>query len=94
MKFQLRARVETDDMAALRPVLGRIVGQRAGTLRSSEEGFEIEGVWVGSSARDLNRELLSELRRTVKKTRMRSEWTAGRTTEKFFDYVPKGRVER
>ena len=37
-----------------------------------------------------NRQLLSELRRAEKKTRLRAEWTSGGVTEKFFDYVPKG----
>ena len=44
----------------------------------------------GSSARELNRHLLSELRRAEKKTRLRAEWTCEGITERFFDYVPKG----
>jgi len=43
-----------------------------------------------ASARDANRELLSELRRVERKTRLRAEWTAGGSIERFFDYVPKG----
>ena len=43
-----------------------------------------------ASARDANRELLSELRRVERKTRLRAEWTAGGSVERFFDYVPKG----
>jgi len=43
----------------------------------------------GTSARDLNRQLLTELRRLEKKARLRSEWTSGDITEKFFAYVPK-----
>jgi hypothetical protein len=27
-----------------------------------------------------------------KKTRLRAEWTSGRVTEKFFDYVPKSKT--
>jgi len=30
------------------------------------------------------------MRRVEKRTRLRSEWTSGKTVEKFFDYVPKG----
>jgi hypothetical protein len=41
---------------------------------------------TGNSARDLNRQLLSTLRRT----RLRAEWTAAGVTHRFFDYVPKG----
>ena len=44
----------------------------------------------GTSATDLNRQLLANLRRLEKKTRLRSEWTSNGETEKFFDYVPKG----
>ena len=43
-----------------------------------------------ASACDANRELLSELRRVERKTRLRAEWTAGGSVERFFDYVPKG----
>ncbi len=44
----------------------------------------------GESARELNRTLLSALRRVERKTRLRAEWKSGNTTERFFDYVPKG----
>jgi len=40
--------------------------------------------------RDANRALLSELRRVERKTRLRAEWTAGGSVERFFGYVPKG----
>ncbi len=30
------------------------------------------------------------MRRAEKRTRMRAEWTSGKTAERFFDYVPKG----
>ncbi len=44
----------------------------------------------GESAKDLNRDLLSALRRVEKKTRLRSEWTAqDGTVYRFFDYVLK-----
>jgi len=37
----------------------------------------------------LDRTLPFALCRAEKKTRMRSQWTLGNTTEKFFDYVLK-----
>jgi hypothetical protein len=43
-----------------------------------------------SSLRDANRELLSDHRRVERKTRLRAEWTAGGSVERFFDYVAKG----
>ncbi len=44
----------------------------------------------GSSAKDLNRRILSALRRVEKRTRLRAEWTGddGRV-DRFFDYVLK-----
>jgi hypothetical protein len=90
MRFQLRGRVDTDDPAAIRPLLEAIVRRHSGTLRDSAGGFEIEGKWDGSSARELNRDLLTELRRTVKRTRLRAEWSSSGAIERFFDYVPKG----
>jgi hypothetical protein len=90
MRYSLRARVSTDNPVAIKPVLTRMVP--GGTVTLSENGHEfvVEGVFDGSSARDLNRSLLSELRRAEKRTRLRSEWTSEVATERFFDYVPKG----
>ena len=53
-------------------------------------GFHVEAVLEGESARDLNRTVLSALRKAEKRTRLRAAWTSGGTTERFFDYVPKG----
>jgi regulator of sirC expression with transglutaminase-like and TPR domain len=90
MEFHLAGRVSTDDPAVLRPVLEEIIRCHSGTYRAlPEEGFEVSLTWEAPSARDANRELLNTLRRTVKKTRLRAEWTHGRLTERFFDYVPK-----
>jgi transposase len=44
----------------------------------------------GESARDLNRAVLSALRRVERRTTLRAEWSSGTTVERFFDYVPKG----
>ena len=43
---------------------------------------------TGPSARDLNRSLLSALRRVEKRTRLRAEWTAEGLSVRFFDFVP------
>ena len=61
-----------------------------GSLREVGGEFVIEAKMEGENARDLNRTLLSALRRVVKKTRMRAEWTsADKVTERFFDYALK-----
>jgi hypothetical protein len=43
----------------------------------------------GDDARDVNRRLLSALRRAEKKTRLGAEWTADGYVHRSFDYVPK-----
>lgn len=90
MQLRLVARISTDDPSKLRPVLDAIARRYAGTYRTTVEGFETEFNREAPSARDANRELLNELRRAVKKTRLRAQWTHGAVTERFFDYVPKG----
>ena len=45
---------------------------------------------MGPDARELNRFLLSALRRVERRTRLRAEWTGEGETQRFFDYVPKG----
>lgn len=88
-KFKLSARINSDNPSAIRPILERLIGGK-GSIKSIEDGFEVEADLEGESARALNRMLLSELRRTERRTRIRAEWTSGNTVEKFFDYVPKG----
>lgn len=73
----------------VKPVLEKSIGSN-GSIQTTDDGFEIHAEFEGQSAKDLNRTLLSELRRAEKKTRLRSEWTHDNTVEKFFDYVPKG----
>lgn len=89
-RFVLRARISTDNPEAIRPLLERLFD--LGTVSAGHEvgEFRIEAEMEGPSARELNRSLLSELRRVEKRTRLRSEWTQGDVTERFFDYVPKG----
>jgi hypothetical protein len=87
--FRLSARVSSDDLSAIKPILERVIGGK-GTIKSTGEGFEVEAELKGESARALNRMLLSELRKAERRTRIRAEWTSGNTIEKFFDYVPKG----
>ncbi len=89
--YSVRARVSTENPGAVRPILKRLLA--SGSVRWEEDSkeFVIEGELDGLNARDLNRNLLSALRRVEKRTRVRSEWTCEGTIERFFDYVPKGR---
>jgi hypothetical protein len=91
-RFKLSARISSDNPVAIKPVLERIIGNK-GTIKPMSEGFEVTAELDGESARDLNRMLLSEMRKVEKKTRIRAEWTLGNTTERFFDYVPKATLK-
>ena len=88
MKLRLEARVSSDS----RDAVGRFLVATFGGTSVTRDGTD----WIvraevdGASARDANRELLSELRRVERKTRLRAEWTAGGSVERLFDYVPKG----
>jgi hypothetical protein len=91
-RFKLSARISSDNPQAIKPVLERIVGNK-GTIKPVSEGFQVTAELDGESARDLNRMLLSGMRKVEKKTRIRAEWTLGNTTERFFDYVPKATLK-
>ncbi len=88
-KFRLRANVSSDNLLGIKPTLEQLVAKR-GTVRQTDNGFEVEAEFEGESAADLNRTVLSTLRRVEKRTRIRAEWTSDDAIEKFFDYVPKG----
>jgi hypothetical protein len=91
-KFKLIARISSANPSAIKPVLERIIGTD-GSIKPTSDGIEVNAEFKGESARDLNRMVLSELRRAEKKTRIRSEWTFEDTTEKFFDYAHKQTIK-
>ena len=88
MKLRLEARVSSNSPDAV----GRFLVGKFAARSVTRDGSD----WIvraevdSASARDANRELLSELRRVERKTRLRAEWTAGGSVEQFFDYVAKG----
>ena len=88
--FKLKARVDSDNPAAVRPVIERLIVSGSGSIQTDGTVLVVEAELVGEEARELNRTLLSEMRRAERKTRLRAEWTAEGVTERFFDYVPKG----
>ena len=51
--------------------------------------FEVAAEVDGESAKDLNRNLLSALRRVERRTRLHARWRHGNEVEHFFDYVAK-----
>ena len=86
--FTLTARISTDNPKAVEPVLEELVSKES--ITATDEGFLVKATMNGESARELNKTLLSALRRVERKTRLRAEWKSSNTTERFFDYVPKG----
>lgn len=90
-RFDLVARISTDSPATVEPVVRRLFS--GGTVERGEAPgeFRVVASLEGESARDLNRSVLSELRHTERRTRIRSEWTDQGRVERFFDYVPTGR---
>lgn len=87
-KFKLTANVSSANPSAIKPVLEMIIGSN-GTIKPTSDGFDIDAELKGENSKDLNRTILSQLRKAEKKTRFRAEWTAEGTTEKYFDYVLK-----
>jgi hypothetical protein len=86
--FKLRARVSSSNPQAIRPVLENLIP--SGRLQEVEEEFLVEAGMKGESVKELNRSLLSALRRVEKRTRLRAEWTSDDgITQRFFDYVLK-----
>jgi hypothetical protein len=87
-RFKVFARVSSSNLKALKPIIDQIIPNAS----VKEEGSDlvIEAHVGGDSAKELNRSLLSALRRVEKKTRLRTEWVSDDgTTQKFFDYVLK-----
>jgi hypothetical protein len=88
--FKLSARIGSDNPSVIRTVLEQFLGGK-GSIKAADDGFEVVAELTGESARDLNRMLLSQMRKAERRTRLRAEWTADGVTERFFDYVPKGK---
>jgi hypothetical protein len=86
-RFSVMADVSSDSLAAVRPVLFQVIDSAA--VIDTADGLRLQGFMDGTDARDVNRRLLSALRRVEKKTRLRADWTADGYVHRFFDYVPK-----
>ena len=87
-RFKLMARVSSSNPRAVRPVLEKLITK--GSVKKAGDEFIIEAEMEGGSAKELNRSLLSALRKAEKKTRLRAEWASDNgTTQRFFDYVLK-----
>ncbi len=88
MYFKLRARVGRSDAQTIQQALGQLAAK--GCVKEAAEEFVVEAEMEGASARELNRTLLSALRKVQRKTTLRAELTSSDgTAERFFDYVLK-----
>jgi hypothetical protein len=83
--YELSASVSTENPQTIKRVL-----EREARSRRLKTTIQVKAKMVGESARDLNRTLLSVLRKVEKRTRLQAEWAFGNDVERFFDYVPKG----
>jgi hypothetical protein len=73
--YELTANVSSENPQAIRHVLENLIEK--GSVTPTDDGFQVKAKMIGESARDLNRRLLSALRRVEKKTRLRAEWAFG-----------------
>jgi hypothetical protein len=91
MKFKLKAQVSRSEVRTIRRALKQLAAKSS--VRKADGGFVVEAEMEGTSAREMNRTLLSALRKVERKTTLRAEWTSGdNITERFFDYVFKKTV--
>ncbi len=86
-RFSLVGDVSSENLAAVRPVLTEVIEDA--TVTRTADGWHVVGTLEGADAREVNRRLLSALRRTERRTRLRAEWTGDGLVYRFFDYVPK-----
>jgi len=88
MRFRLSARVSSANPATVKVALVDLLPP--GSVSEMQGDLLVEAELPGASAKDVNRSLLSALRKVEKKTRLRAQWTTGEgTTQSFFDYVLK-----
>lgn len=93
MKFKLKAQVSRSEAKTIWRALEQLAAEDS--VRKADEGFVVEAEMEGTSAREMNRTLLSALRKVERKTTLRAEWISGdHTTERFFDYVLKKTVRK
>jgi hypothetical protein len=92
LKLKLKARVNRSDARTIRHGLGLLSAK--GSVRKEGDEFIVEASMKGASARELNRTLLSALRKVEKRTTLRAEWTSDDgTTERYFDFVLKKTIK-
>jgi hypothetical protein len=74
MNFRLNARINRSDAETIRQALDQLAAK--GSVRKGGDEFVVEPEMEGACAKDLNRMLLSALRKVEKRTTLRAEWTS------------------
>jgi hypothetical protein len=87
MNFKLKARINRSDEDTIQQALDQLAA-KSSVWKEGDE-FLVEAQMKGASAKELNRTLLSALRKVEKRTTLRAEWISGNATERYFDYVLK-----
>ena len=88
-QFELNAEVRSQSADEMRVALQQLLPEAR--IDKTELGWSVRAQLSGQSAKELNRNLLSGLRKVERHTTLRAEWTANGSVERFFDYVFKGR---
>lgn len=92
MTFKLKARINRSDAQTIRQALDQLAAK--GSVKKDGDEFLVEAEMEGASAKELNRTLLSALRKVQMRTTLRAEWASSEnTTERYFDYVLKKRSQ-
>lgn len=91
-KFTLGADIGTANQEAVGAILIKTVG--VNSMLITDGGFRLKTTMEGETADELNRSLLSTLRRAEKMTTLQAEWTYDNRTERFVDFVPQGTREK
>ena len=84
--FRLVGDVSSENLQGVGQVLRQLVD---GQVTATPDGWHVEGVMEGEDARDVNRRLLSAMRRVERRTRSRAEWSGAGSVYRFFDYALK-----
>ena len=92
MNFILKARINRSTAQTIRQALKQLPAKSS--VKKEGKEFVVEAKVEGACAKELNRTLLSALRKVQKRTTLRAEWTTGEgSTERYFDYVLKKKTK-
>ena|SRR5215472_222905 len=87
MRFKLKARINRSDERTIRHALEQL-GANA-EVNKVRDAFAVAAEIEGTSAEELNKNLLTTLRSVRGRTKLRAEWTSGyEITETYFDHRP------